>query len=548
MSFHVPRGYDGPALDSLIDELTTGVDESRATAAHRTDERASDQDTARGSPERDDARHLSVVTPMTGDEIGTVPAATPAAMRGAVERAQAAQSAWADRPLSERVVAVESFAALVRRHRADLLDLVQLESGKTRMDAFEECLDVELTAGYYADHAPAFLAPERHPGIVPWLTRVTEHREPYGVAGVIAPWNYPLTLAISDAIPALLAGNAVVCKPAEQTPFTAAFVARLAAAAGIPEACFQVVPGEGEALGGPLVEAADVVCFTGSTEVGREVGARAGRELIPVTLELGGSGPMLVREDAPLGRATAGAARGGFASAGQLCIATERIYVHEARHEAFLDRLVERVRGLELGTAFDYGPDVGSLVSRAQLELVESHVDEAVDAGATLLTGGRRRDDVGPFVYEPTVLTDVPEDAAVATEETFGPILTVTPVADDDAAVERANDSPYGLHGSVWTGDPAAGRRLARRLECGSVAVNDAYISSWGSSGAPMGGRKDSGIGRRHGRAGIERFTDSQSVAVQRGRPLTPPAGVPDRLTARALSGYLRLVRWLGIR
>ncbi len=519
MTVDLPDGYDGPPLADLAAAVQTDGDET-----------------------------LRVETPMTGAAIGEVPACSPADVRTAAERAQQAQQEWMARPVSERVEAIEQFVSLVRGSQSDLLDLVQLESGKARYDAMEEILDVVATAGHYADRAPEYLATERVPGVVPLVTQASVDRDPYGVVGFITPWNYPLTLAISDVIPALLAGNTAIVKPAEQTPHTALFVAELLRKAGVPEGCLQILPGDGERLGEPLVAAVDAVSFTGSTAVGREVAALAGRELVPATLELGGNGPLIVREDAPLGRTVTGALRGAFASAGQLCIATERIYVHESRYDGFCDRLVERARGLTLDTSFEWDPDVGSLVSERQLSKVRSHVDEAVADGATLLTGGRHRPDVGPYAYEPTVLADVPEGSAVACEETFGPVVTVTPVADDEEAVARANDSEYGLHGSVWSGDADQGRALARRLDCGSVCVNDAYISMWASTGAPMGGRDDSGIGRRHGKEGFEKYTDPQSVVVQRGHPVAAPAGVPNRLMAATLSWYLRLARAVGLR
>jgi succinate-semialdehyde dehydrogenase/glutarate-semialdehyde dehydrogenase len=515
VTFEVPAGYDGPSLDGLTPDDWRG-------------------------------ETIDVRAPFTRQRIGTVPAYAPADVHEAVERAREAQHDWAARPVADRVDVLKRFASLVREHREDLLDLIQVESGKARYDAGEEVLDVDMTAIHYADRAADYLASERHRGAVPILTDARQYHDPYGVVGFITPWNYPLTLAVSDALPALLAGNAVVVEPAEETPHTALFAARLLHEAGVPPDCFQVVTGEGETVGPPLIDTVDYVSFTGSTAVGRKVAARAGEQLIPVALELGGKGPMLVREDAPLGRTVTGAVRGGFASAGQLCIAVERIYVHESRYEAFLDRLVERVRGLSLGTSFDYRPDVGSMVSEDGLQKVVDHVDEAVEGGANLLTGGRRRPDIGPLFYEPTVLADVPPDSGVLTQETFGPVVTVTPVADDEEALARANDTQYGLHGSVWTADTDDGRRLARQLECGTVTVNDVYISMWGSTGTPMGGKKASGIGRRHGDEGFEKYTESQSITVQHGHPLTPMPGIPKWLAARGLSLYLRIAQRVG--
>ncbi|WP_340098152.1 succinic semialdehyde dehydrogenase [Salinibaculum salinum] len=519
MTASPPTGYDGPALTHLAADVPTDSDET-----------------------------LSVTAPFTGETINEVPACTSADVDTAAERARKAQESWSSQSVEERTATIERFVSLVEDARGDLLDLVQLESGKARYDALEEVLDVVSTATHYADRTAAYLSAERKTGVVPLLSQVRTHRDPYGVVGFITPWNYPLTLAVSDALPALLAGNAVLVKPAEQTPHTALFITRLLHEAGVPEDCFQVLPGEGERLGEPLIEAVDAISFTGSTAVGREVAAHAGRELVPASLELGGNGPMIVRADAPLGRTVTGAVRGGFASAGQLCIATERIYVHESRYDAFCDRLVERVRDLDLGVNFDYSTDVGSLISETHLSKVQSHVDDAVDAGATLLTGGRHRPDVGPLVYEPTVLTDVPDDTSVACEETFGPVVTVTPVEDDEDALARANDGPYGLHGSVWSGNDERGSDVARQLGCGTVCVNDAYISVWAATDAPMGGRNDSGIGRRHGDEGFEKYTETQSVAVQRGHPIAPPAGVPNRVVAGVLTAYLRVARAVGLR
>ncbi|MFB6229304.1 MAG: succinic semialdehyde dehydrogenase [Halobacteriales archaeon] len=511
-----PVGYDGPSLGSLVADIDADSDDT-----------------------------LSVISPLTGDPVGDVPAYTPAGVRDAVARARTAQTAWADRPIADRVAMIERFLDRVSQHREEILDLVQLESGKTRYDATEELLDVQATGSYYASTAADHLAVDRHHGAIPLLTSVTEHHHPLGVVGFITPWNYPLSLVISDALPALLAGNAVVIKPAEQTPYTALYVARLLRTTGIPEECIQIVPGRGSRLGSDLVRAVDCVSFTGSTAAGREVAAMAGEHLVPATLELGGAGPMLIRGDAPTERTVTGAVRGAYASAGQLCISVERIYVHESRYEAFCDRLVERVQGLDLGTNFGYDPDVGPLITPDHREKVAGHVEDAVERGATVLAGGCKRDDVAPTAYEPTVLTDVPEDALVATEETFGPVVTVTPVPDDETAVQRANDSRYGLHGSIWTRDRETGGELASRVDCGTICVNDAYVSMWGSTAAPMGGRKESGLGRRHGREGIVKYTDTQSVVTQRGHPLSPPSNVPNRMSAGGLSAYVRLLGWL---
>jgi succinate-semialdehyde dehydrogenase/glutarate-semialdehyde dehydrogenase len=364
-----------------------------------------------------------------------------------------------------------------------------------------------------------------------------------GVVGIISPWNYPLSLGVTDAIAALLAGNAVVLKPDHQTSFTALWAGELLEEAGLPAGLFQVVTGEGTVLGTPLIESCDFLTFTGSTATGRKVARQAAERLIGCTLELGGKNPMLVLADADVEAAVDGAVRGSFANAGQLCISFERIYVHTSLYPLFLERLVQETQALRLGAGLDYEADMGPLISAAQLEKVTEHVADAVAKGATVLTGGRARPDLGPYFYEPTILTGVTPEMKLFAEETFGPVVALYRFESVHDAVERANDTPYGLNASVWTRDTELGHRVATRLRVGTVNINEAYAAAWASVDAPMGGFKDSGLGRRHGAEGILKYTEPQTVAIQRGLPLAAPAGVADPVFSRAMSLTLKVLK-----
>ncbi|PZR54915.1 succinic semialdehyde dehydrogenase [Xylanimonas oleitrophica] len=486
--------------------------------------------------------------PFTGAPLVALPLSSPDDVARAVGRARAAQAAWRRVPVRQRARVLDRVGELVLRRQREILDLVQLESGKARRSAFEEVADVAQTARHYAVRGPRYLAERSEPGMLPLLTGVRVARRPVGVVGVIAPWNYPLTLALSEALPALLAGNAVVVKPDPQTSLSALWVAGALHDAGLPEDLFLVVAG-GVEVGRAVAGEADHVAFTGSTQVGREVAAAAGRRLVGATLELGGKNALYVAADADVAASVDGIVRACFANAGQLCMAIERLVLHEAVADAFLDRFVPAVRALRLGAGLDYSADVGSLVSPAQLERVRRHVEDAVGRGARVLAGGAHRPDVGPFFYEPTVLDGVPADALCAQEETFGPVVSVRRVACDDDAVTVMNDTPFGLSASIWSRDVARARRLAARVEAGTVVVNDGYMSAWGSTAAPMGGFKASGQGRRHGREVVEAVTEAQTVVAQRGQrfgvSLDALYGLGGEAPSRVLTAAMHTLRVL---
>lgn len=492
--------------------------------------------------------HLTVVSPVTGTPIARLPRSSPSDVEAAFARARAAQSQWAITDLAQRSRIFLRFHDLVLQHRDQGLDLVQWETGKARKDALEELLDVCAQARYYSRDAKRLLKPRRIRSAFPGAVGVKLHHHPKGVVGIIAPWNYPLTLAVSDAIPALLAGNAVVVKPDTQTTLTALWVLHLLHQAGLPHGVLNVVAGEGADLGPTLVGESDYVMFTGSTRVGRLIAEQCGRQLIGCSLELGGKNALVVRADADIERATEAAVRACFANSGQLCISMERLYVHTDIWDRFVPRFVERVRQMRLGVAVGWGSDMGSLISRRQLDTVGAHVDDAVAKGATVLTGGRPRPDLGPFAFEPTVLANVTEDMIACRNETFGPVVSVYRVTGDDEAVARANDSSYGLNASVLTGDLKAGADLGVRLMAGTVNVNEGYAPAWSATRAPMGGMKDSGLGRRHGDDGLLKYTESQTVAVQRMLGFGTPAGWSDRKWADSLTLAIKAMKNLGIK
>ncbi len=518
---------------------------ARASGSGRFSELAARVTTAPNA----DREGLEIENPATGRPLGTVPRCTAEDVELAVRHAREAQQAWSKTDFAEREALLMRVHDLVLERQDELLDVIQLESGKARRHAFEEILDVALVSRYYARSARRLLRTQRRRGALPVLTATWEHHHPVGVVGVISPWNYPLTLSISDAIPAVAAGNAVVMKVDSKTPFSGLIGLELLSEAGLPPDVLQVVTGSGAELGPELIGRVDYIMFTGSTATGRQVASQAAERLIPSSMELGGKNAMLVLADASLSRAVEGAERAMFSNAGQLCISIERLYVHESIAEEFVRRLVERVRRMRLGAGLSYDYDMGSLISEEQLEAVRAHVDNAVAGGARVLVGGRARPDIGPYFYEPTLLGDVRSGMSLFADETFGPVAAVSTFADEEDAIRRANEGCFGLNFSVWSRDVARGRAIAARLQAGTVNVNEGYVATWGSVDAPMGGMKDSGLGRRHGAAGILKYTESQTVSVQRLMGIAPPPLVGTRLWARLMTlGLKVLSRVPGVR
>ena len=494
------------------------------------------------------AEHHTSHTPLTGAPLASLPLSTREDVAVAVDSARAAQRAWSRTPMELRERIFLRYHDLVLERQVQLLDVVQLESGKTRRQAFEEVADVALVARHYGRSAAAYLRPRRRGGLFPVLTQSVEHRHPKGVVGIVSPWNYPLSLAITDAIPALMAGNAVVLRPDLQASLTALQAVQLLTEAGLPESVLQVVLGEGPTVGQAVVDLTDYVSYTGSTATGRQVATSVAGRLVGYSLELGGKNAMYVADDADLDRAAEGAVRACFSAAGQLCVSIERLLVHDAVADEFTHRFVNRVKQIRLGAELAYGVDMGSLVSQQQLARVSAHVEDARAKGAEVLTGGRARPDVGPFFYEPTVIAGVTAAMHLRDDETFGPVVSLYRVHSDEEAIRLANDTDYGLNAAVYTRDVARGRRIAAAIQAGTVNINEGYAAAWGSVAAPMGGMKQSGVGRRHGAEGILRYTESQNITAQHVVPIAPFAGLSEEGFARLMTGALRGLKALGRR
>jgi succinate-semialdehyde dehydrogenase / glutarate-semialdehyde dehydrogenase len=481
------------------------------------------------------AERAAAVAPFAGELLPAVPQSTPADVTAAAARARAAQVGWASIPLAERIRPLVRLAELVLKEKDRLVDVVQWETGKSRVHASIELLGLPAVTAHYASHAAGYLAEQRAPSGTPGLVRTRVAHRPKGLVGVIAPWNYPLFLAVGDVIPALIAGNAVLSKADSQAPLSLLAARELATRAGLPDDVWQVVAGRGSVIGQALVDEVDHLAFTGSTATGRELAAACGRRLIGASMELGGKNPMIVRADADLDAAVTGAVQACFSNAGQICIGIERIYVHESRYDEFVGRLARATGEVTLGAAYDLTFEMGSLTSAEQLATTVAHVADAVAKGARVVAGGHARPDLGPFFHEPTVLTGVLPTMTAYAEETFGPVVAVYPVAGDEEAIACANDTNYGLSASIWSRDVDGARAMAARVRAGSVNVNDGYVAAIGSVAAPMGGMGDSGVGRRHGADGLLRYTEAQTVAVQK-RALPYPAKPRAFLAAGAAS------------
>jgi succinate-semialdehyde dehydrogenase/glutarate-semialdehyde dehydrogenase len=496
---------------------------------------------AQSIPAKAEAPEIISRDPATGEEIGRVPLTLPEEVARAVDRARAAQTAWARTSFRARGQIILRARKIILKELDEIALLISRETGKPVAEgiAMEMAPALDLMQ-YFARQTETMLQRERiNIGLYGWMGRASYLvYKPVGVVGIISPWNFPWATPLAEVVMAVMAGNAVALKPSELTPLTALKIKDVLERAGLSEGLLQVVTGDGSTGAALIGAGVDKIMFTGSVTTGRRVAEAAANYLIPVVLELGGKDPMIVLEDAHIENAARGAVWGAFANCGQSCAAVERCYVQESIAQKFTDAVVAEVKRLQ--QSGDKQGDLGPMSSEQQLRTVERHVYEATSHGAVALTGGERTSDAaGPF-FPPTVLTNVNQEMDVMRAETFGPVLPIMTFKSDDEAVRLANDSIYGLTASVWTNDLARGKRIAEQIEAGTVMINEVlYVHAVGQT--PWGGVKQSGFGRTHGRAGLLELVNAQHIHINRFPSVpdmwwfnyTPSAGKLFRSLAR---------------
>ncbi|USZ67799.1 aldehyde dehydrogenase family protein [Halorussus salilacus] len=459
---------------------------------------------------RENRDTLDVMNPATREPVGAVPAGTDADVEEAYAAADAARRAWAERTPDERASVVADARELVDAYREEFVHLFAVECGGARLKAD---IELDLTGGTMSvaeDLADSFGTDERESVVEGKRNLLT--REPAGVVGVISPWNFPLYLSMRAVAPALALGNAVVLKPSTHTAVVGGLaVARIFEEAGLPDGVLNVVTGTGSEIGEAVASHStpSVVSFTGSTEVGREVGAAAAEQLSTPALELGGNNAHIVTDDADLDRAVDGGVFGSFTHQGQECISINRHLVHESVYDEYVERLAARAERLPMGDPREEGVVVGPVQNASQYETIVDLLERSVERGAEIEAGG----DHYEWFVEPTVLSNVANDMPIAAEEHFGPVAPVVPFETDEQAIELANDTEYGLSGSVHCEDRERAMDIARRLDTGMVHINDQPLND--EPHVPFGGVGASGIGRYNGEAIVEAFTETKWISVQ---------------------------------
>ncbi len=435
-------------------------------------------------------------------------------VKAALAKARQVQPAWAALPIEERADVLRRAVKVILKRQDEIVDVVVRETGKSRSDALAmEVYSPCDALTYYAKHAKKALGDEKRPvpGIMKMMKKLKIVYKPLGVVGVIVPWNGPFVLGIVPSMQALVAGNAVLLKGSEVTPYSTALVESIFKEAGLPDGVLQNLMGDGQ-TGAALVECGvDKIAFTGSVRTGRLVAESCGRQLIPCSLELGGKDAMIVCADAAIDRAVAGAISGSCMNTGHYCCGTERIYVVEEVYDEFLEKVIAGTKALRQGAELGYEEDVGAVFWDRQMTIIEEHVNDAKANGATIHCGGERNTELAGLYYKPTVITGVNHDMKIMRDETFGPVLCVVKVKDEEEALRLANDSEFGLNGNVWTKDVDKGIALATRIDTGGVSVNDMAVA-YGISSAPFGGRKASGVGQVNGITGLRSYTFAQPI------------------------------------
>lgn len=480
----------------------------------------SDDQGTRGDEERIVSRN-----PATLEVNDVVREVSPEGVQEAVRDARRAQEVWGGRTPEQRLLVLNDFRKLLIERKDEVAETVSRETGKPSGEAIAAEIAPVLDALKYVDERGREVIEEDIPlGNALFMDRRSKVvREPVGVVGIITPWNYPFSIPGSQVVSALYAGNSVVLKPAEQTPLSAELIREMLLEAGLPENALKLVHGRGGVTGQALVESGvDHISFTGSTDVGLEIQESCSSRRMPTCLELGGSDPAIVLDDADLDLTADGIVWARFTNAGQTCTAVKRVYADESIEPELTRKIIDRVEDLRVGYG-DVEYEVGPLISEDAVERIHSQVERSREMGAEVLLGGERFDDLPGHFYKPTVLTNVKHDMPVVREETFGPVLPIISVEDQKSAVEMANDTEYGLTASVWTIDVERGEEVAEKIDAGTVTIND-HAYTYALNATPWGGYKNSGEGRSHGRWGLEEVTQPKHLHTAQGT--TPPRGV----------------------
>ena len=486
---------------------------------------------------------IAILDPLTGDKLHDLESHSAKDVALMFQEGREAQPAWNDLGAKQRAQIAHRLVDIFIKHQEELMDVLQRETGKSRMHAFEEVTGALAAISYYAKVTPKLLRRKKVRGGVPLLITAYTEPAPVGVVGIITPWNYPLALTMMDVIPALLAGNSVVQKADNQTAKTVTMSRDLAVKAGVSADVWQVVHGDPSEVGNAVTDNADYLAFTGSTATGRLVAQRAASRLIGYSLELGGKNPMIVMPGANLAEAAEMALASAFGNAGQLCVSIERLYVPNHALKEFEGILKDKVESLKVGASNQFDFDLGALSSKAQLERVSGFVDRAQSEGARLVTGGRALPEIGPNFYAPTVLADIPHGAEILHKEVFGPVIALVGYDSLDEAIDLANATEYGLNAAV-VGNPKQALEVASQLMAGSVNINEGYRASMATMAAPMGGMKQSGMNRRSGPGGLLRFTENRTIGVANKLPI----GLPSRAKEyRKMAPLMtKLAKWMG--